>query len=366
VRVETVDSGRFRLRGDASASRGTWELMCDGEVVDGGELRDEPEFELDLGVGTEGERFVTFRFFLREPRWWAPAGHEVAWDQIPLPSPPRRDEIAGGDVPFVVDEATGKLAEVGGVQLDGPRLQLWRAPTDNDGLRLLPERRHGVLWRWLELGLDRLQERLETIDRSDDGVVEAVSHASGRERWDDVRHVRRYRSLASGELLVEHELAVGPDLRDLPRVGAVFVLPAGLERLEWYGLGPWESYPDRCASAIVGRFRSTVADQYVPYILPQEHGHHSDARWLTLTDERAFGLKVRGRPTIGFSASHYHPADLYAARHTCELEPRAETVLSLDHAQRGLGTASCGPDTAPRHRLTEPTYRFAYTLRSLG
>ena len=90
----------------------------------------------------------------------------------------------------------------------------------------------------------------------------------------------------------------------------------------------------------------------MPYILPQEHGHRSDVRTLSLTDGDGVGLDVDGRPTIGFTASHFTAADLYAARHTSDLEPRREVVLSLDHAQRGLGTASCGPDTAPRYRLT--------------
>ena len=85
----------------------------------------------------------------------------------------------------------------------------------------------------------------------------------------------------------------------------------------------------------------------MPYILPQEHGHRSDVRWLSLTDEAGFGLVVEGRPTIGFTASHFTADDLYGALHTSDLEPRAEVMLSLDHAQRGLGTASCGPDTAP-------------------
>ena len=70
-----------------------------------------------------------------------------------------------------------------------------------------------------------------------------------------------------------------------------------------------------------------------------------------------------GRPAIGFSASHFTAGDLFRARHTNELEPRAEVVLSLDHAQRGLGTASCGPDTGERYRLFEPVYEFAYVLR---
>jgi beta-galactosidase len=75
---------------------------------------------------------------------------------------------------------------------------------------------------------------------------------------------------------------------------------------------------------------------------------------------------VKGRPTIGFSASHFTAGDLYGARHTCDLEPRAEVVLSLDHAQRGLGTASCGPDTSRRHRLVARRYRFDYVLRVVG
>jgi len=151
-------------------------------------------------------------------------------------------------------------------------------------------------------------------------------------------------------------------LRDLPRVGVVLTLEPALEQLEWFGAGPWESYSDRAASAVVGCFRSTVSEQYVPYILPQEHGHRSDVRTLSLTDGEGFGLAVEGRPTLGFTASHFTADDLYTARHTCDLEPRAEVVLSLDHAQRGLGTASCGPDTAPQYRLVERVYRFAYVL----
>jgi beta-galactosidase len=109
-----------------------------------------------------------------------------------------------------------------------------------------------------------------------------------------------------------------------------------------------------------------VADQYVPYIAPQEHGHRGDVRWLSLTDRDGRGIKVTGMPLIGFSASHFAAADLTAARHTNELEPRAEVILNLDHAQRGLGTASCGPDTSPRYRLNAPAYRFSYVIQQLG
>jgi beta-galactosidase len=364
---------RFRIRNlhdfaSLARYRGAWELSIDGRIVRSGKLpplRVQPgesiEVELPLeGDQARGERFVTFRFFLRRATEWASAGHEIGWEQVRLPSPPRRRAraIARGSVP--IDPETGRLDV--SLVLDGPSLQLWRAPTDNDGLRLLPERRSGVLHRWLDLGLDRLDHRLDSL-RARGRAVEVVHRASGRGRWDDAVHRQTFSLLASGELLVENEVQLGPELRDLPRIGVVLVLRPGLEHLEWFGRGPWESYPDRLASTVVGRFRSTVDEQYVPYILPQEHGHRSDVRWLSLKDEKGGGLGIEACPRIGFSASHFTAADLFAARHTCDLEPRREVVLSLDHAQRGLGTASCGPDTSPRYRLLQPVYRFAYLLK---
>ncbi len=378
VRVERIAGPRFRISNrdfftSLDKLRGAWELTADGDVVKSGalpRLRIAPgeslEVELDLPPGG-GERFVTFRFFLRAATEWAPAGHEVAWQQLPVSSRARRRtarRVAGVTTSF--DRKTGVLSELAvdgrNVLVSGPRLQLWRAATDNDGLRLLPERESGVLGRWLELGLDRIEQRLESTRETKNGV-EVVQRASGRKRWDDARHTARYRLLDSGDLLVENEVRVAPELRDLPRVGVTLTVRPGLEQLEWFGRGPWENYSDRLASTVVGRYKSTVSDQYVPYILPQEHGHRGDTRWLSLTDETGSGLVVEGQPTIGFTASHFTPADLYAARHTSDLEPRAEVILSLDHAQRGLGTASCGPDTRPQYQLNERVYRFSYVLR---
>lgn len=377
VEVEPLDAGRgrFRVRSRQDFAglerfRGTWELSVDGEVVTKGKLPrlrgDAIDVTLELGSEVAGERFVTFRFQLRRATEWAPAGHEVAWQQLALPSRRRpRGATRRARFDFVIDRESGFLtalsAEGRNVVVAGPRLQLWRAATDNDGLRLLPERKSGVLWRWLELGLDRLEHRFDGVRETDRGI-EVVHRASGRGTWDDATHRQLYRRTPAG-LVVENEVMLGPELRDLPRVGVVLVLPSGLERLEWFGLGPWENYPDRLASAVVGHFASTVDEQYVPYILPQEHGHRCEVRRLSLTDGEGFGLEVVGRPTIGFSASHFTASDLYAARHTTDLEPRAEVVLSLDHAHRGLGTASCGPDTSPRYRLVAPVYRFAYVFR---
>jgi beta-galactosidase len=331
VGVERMGPGRYRItsRRDflgLDEFRGAWEAS-DGRRSALPALTGR---SLSVRVPERDAEWVTFRFHRRRATEWSSAGHEVAWEQIRLRTP-------------TPSRARGREARWEGfddLALEPPRLQLWRAATDNDGVKLLPSREGGPLRRWLELGLDR---------RIPDGVV----------------HRQSFRRLPDGGMLVENEIELPRDVRDVPRVGVLLKLRPGLERLEWEGLGPWENYPDRQASALFGSWRSTVSAEYVPYVMPQEHGHHGDVRRLAITDARGRGLEVLGRPTIGFTASHFTADDLWRARHTSDLQPRPETFLSLDHAQRGLGTASCGPDTAERHRLLESSYRFSYVLRRL-
>jgi beta-galactosidase len=115
----------------------------------------------------------------------------------------------------------------------------------------------------------------------------------------------------------------------------------------------------------VGLWHSTVAGQYVPYIMPQEHGHKCDVRRLALYDAQERGLRVAGRPTFEFSALHLSDADLFRALHTVDLVPRPEIFLNLDAAHRGLGTLSCGPDTLPGYPLPASDYRFTFSLFAL-
>jgi beta-galactosidase len=150
---------------------------------------------------------------------------------------------------------------------------------------------------------------------------------------------------------------------DLPRLGVVLGLKPGFEKLKWFGRGPFENYWDRKRAALVDLYESTVADQYVPYIMPQEHGNHTDVRWLSL-DNGKTGLLVTAQGGLEFTASHYTAHDLYAAHHTYDLKPRAEVILSLDWHQRGLGTASCGPDTLDRYKIGSGKYRFGYSIQA--
>jgi beta-galactosidase len=206
---------------------------------------------------------------------------------------------------------------------------------------------------------------VRVVDEADGPVVVIVQLASGREQWNDFEHRQRFRLDAAGVLSVENQVQLGNGISDVPRIGVTLVLSPELEALEWFGRGPWENYSDRKAGAMVGRYHSTVSDEYVPYILPQEHGNKCDVRWLALTNEAGHGVRVDGQPLFEFSASHLAAEDLYQARHTVDLTPRREVILNLDAGQRGLGTASCGPDTLPQYRLLADSYSFGYQLRAV-
>ncbi len=403
VRVEAVNArGHIRVINQRDFTSladlvGKWELTIDGECVQSGRLpplniapREALDVTLMLKTDQPGERFLNFRFYQRHVTEWAKAEHEVAWQQLALPSraskpigratiPVFAEEddhaivLQAGAIRAVFDKAIGTLIEFGAetnVIERGPGLNVWRAATDNDGIKLLQDREPSpTLTRWLELGLPHIThslQRVRLIRAKNQPTVEIVQRASGRGQWSDFLHTQRFTLLSSGDLLVENRVRPGKDIQDLPRVGVNLILVPGLTQLEWFGRGPWENYPDRKAAAMVGRYASTVAEQYVPYIMPQEHGHKTDVRWLTLANAQGAGLRVEGEPTIEFSASHYTDADLFAARHTTDLSPRPQVILNLDGAHRGLGTASCGPDTLAAYRLLERAYQFIYRLKILG
>ena len=109
-----------------------------------------------------------------------------------------------------------------------------------------------------------------------------------------------------------------------------------------------------------------MTDQHTPYIRPQESGGHADVRWLELRDASGRGFRIVLDRPRQVSASHFRPADLAAATHHGDLVPRPETIIHLDAAHRGIGTASCGPDTLPEYLVGPGTYRWSWTIEPLG
>jgi beta-galactosidase len=151
----------------------------------------------------------------------------------------------------------------------------------------------------------------------------------------------------------------------LPRLGLLMALPAELDQVKWFGLGPGEAYRDSRRAARVGRFRATVAELQTPYVFPQENGNRADVRWAQVTDDAGAGLRLTADPVAHISLHRWTAGDLDAARHPSELRPRDHLFINIDHAHNGLGTGSCGPGVLPDHRLNAGPATFSVTFEPL-
>jgi len=89
-------------------------------------------------------------------------------------------------------------------------------------------------------------------------------------------------------------------------------------------------------------------------------------RWVIFRDRKGRGLKITGRPVLDFSAHRNTPEEIEQARHLVDLVPRDDIVVILDHAQNGLGTASCGPGVLPHYRLAPAEFRFSMSMEALS
>ena len=102
----------------------------------------------------------------------------------------------------------------------------------------------------------------------------------------------------------------------------------------------------------------------MPYIRPQENGGHADVRWLELADDAGQTLRLSFDRPMQVSATHHRATALAAATHHEELVSADTTIVHIDVAHRGLGTASCGPDTLPAYLVGPGTYRWSWTVRA--
>ncbi|MFG2860908.1 glycoside hydrolase family 2 TIM barrel-domain containing protein [Streptomyces sioyaensis] len=324
--------------------------------------------------GDDGEALWTVTAVLDEDTAWAPAGHEVAWGQLPAgPRPaaswtalatPRRGE---GNVivlgPGTFDAATGTLGYLDGFRIGGPRLDVWRAPTDNDeAAPWQPGPRPATEWR--RIGLHRMRHRVDAVETGEDAVrvrTRIAPAGSPLALW-AVYHWTAQPDRLRLELSVEPE---GDWPVPLPRLGVRMLVCGSLGRAEWFGGGPGEGYPDTLAAARVGRWSMPVEELQTPYVRPQENGARPGVRWAELTRADGSGLRIEGDPDFFFSARRWSAEELTAARHTTDLRPGEDLWLHLDHAQHGIGSQSCGPGVLPQHRLEAAPARFSFMFASL-
>ena len=158
---------------------------------------------------------------------------------------------------------------------------------------------------------------------------------------------------------------------DLPRLGYTMDVPAEFSRFSYYGRGPQENYNDRESGAFVGIYSSSVAEQFVNYTKPQEMGNHEEVRWCALTDGRGAGvLFVAGDGVFSAQALPVKALDLLFAPNPFALDEKiagtTATTLNLAAGVRGLGGASCGPDTENRDKVFAKSTDFGFIIRPVA
>ena len=143
---------------------------------------------------------------------------------------------------------------------------------------------------------------------------------------------------ADGSIQLEQEVIPhGPMPDMLQKVGLQFQLPKSFNRVQYYGRGPFENYPDRKTGAKVGLYHSTADSMYVPYIIPQEYGNRSDVRWLKVHNDDDHGLLIEGNELLNFSLHKYTTDNLSRAMYTYQLEEARNTILNVDYEVSGVG-----------------------------
>ncbi|WP_084695616.1 glycoside hydrolase family 2 TIM barrel-domain containing protein [Microbacterium trichothecenolyticum] len=382
-----------------------WSVEADGEVAASGLLSVPvlapgdsvavpiPDAAATALASVTRDTVLTVGAALAADELWAPAGHVVAWGQgVAAPAAADADAEAGrpqtdrdtvravvspqprdvsrtaggirlGSATF--DATTGRLVRLGDLDLDGPVLDLYRAPTENDHGQGEINNIAGV---WRKTMLHRLLHRVDEIDVVD-GRLRASGRTAPRTHPHGVAWTMTWTPDGDGVVLDVDADFVGPWTdtpymhRDIlvPRLGLLFGLPGAAERVTWFGRGPGETYVDSFEASRIGRYSRSIDDLQVPYPVPQENGNHVQTRWLEVAAPGIPTLRVEGRPEFDFTARRWTSHDLDRAVKLHDLVDSGRVWLNIDHAQQGVGSASVGPALPEKYRI--PRERTSWSVR---
>ncbi|TCC42835.1 DUF4981 domain-containing protein [Kribbella capetownensis] len=316
------------------------------------------------------ERWLTIRAVLAADTAWAQAGHEVAFTQASItPSTPRVATSPAAKVTTTDGEVwvgpgrfcprTGRLTGLRGWEVEHVPLELWRAPTQHDA-RTWDATTRDRKARWASAGLHRLRYRTVSVEQDGDELVVVTMVGAAAT---DARVLTTYRWSSDGNRVTADVQVepLGEWTVPWARLGVTFGLPAGFERVTWFGLGPGQAYPDSRAAARVGRYTSTIDDFQVPYIYPQENGARADVRWAELSGT-AGKLSLTAEPHLALTLRRWTVADLADASHREDLKPTDQLWMTLDALQHGLGSPTSGAPILPPHDLRPQPHHFHFSL----
>ena len=397
--IKVYNENFFR---DLSAYYMEWQLLANGEVMQTGVVQDlnvapQQTATLKLNLNTEKicpckELLLNVTYKLKAAETLMPAGSTVAYDQLTIrPYTAKALELKNQKasnldivVPVIKDndhnylivegenfiiefnKHNGYLSryEADGMQLLNPGAQLtpnfWRAPTDNDyGAGL--QHRYAV-WKNPGLKLTSLKQSIEN--------EQAIVQAEYEMKAVKGKLFLTYVINNEGAVKVTQKMKAGKEekVSDMFRFGMQMQMPENFNEVEYYGRGPVENYADRNHSTLIGKYRQTVAEQFYPYIRPQETGTKTDLRWWRVLNISGNGLQFVGDAPFSASALNYSIESLDDGvqkdqRHSPEIAKAPFTNLCIDKVQMGLGCVnSWGTLPLEKYRVPYQDYEFSFIL----
>ena len=317
--------------------------------------------------------------------------HVVAYEQFKLPVPTRKPNVPNlgfekdtiqyqwngndlniiiGQTKIVFDRTQGCISTIEKdgkpVVVDGPRLNFWRPPTDNDHVD-----GHGELL-WRRIGLDNLTWTVYYFDvykSWDDAVYVNIQRTAHNKNMEKVLETLEYYMFKrTGDILIYYAAFPGKWVQSLPKFGVQMKVSDELVNTEWVGYAQ-ETYKDRQACDFLGHYEAPTDDLFHHYVYPQAAGNRMETRYVSMLNkerQRMFSATIPDwwldeRRNLQFSIYPYSDDNIGQAKHTDELRKENYYTLNIDYLQAGLGTATCGPGIADRD-LVETSRMMSFDL----
>lgn len=361
------------------------------------------KIRLPRKMDPQKDYYVNFSVVTRRGSVLVPRGYELASDQILLQKAAKAEVAACGEsasvsedgdrivmstslAEVVFDKAEGIITSyrVGGKDMFnadfGLRPNWWRAPNDND---------YGCWWPARTQDFKTSSKNLSCEAVPADSCIKVTYYLSSGNVEDVVYTLE-------GDVL-KVDMAFKAHLTrqraiEVPRIGFLMRLPASADAFSYYGRGPQENYWDRNTSAFVGLYNSSASAEFVPYVRPQECGHHTDCRWLNVgpmhveADRFEFTALRQSIDDLDSEESvrndyqwlNRKPGDerdiesarnnLRRQQHLSDIVDRDFVELSIDYRQTGIGGYDSWGATTEKERTlwSDRSYEFTFCISPSG
>jgi len=324
---------------------------------------------------------VTVSFHSKEAAQWAPKGFELCWDQLEMPWIVPTNEklvqhqtnslkvtdneqqliVSGVNFDYSFNKTDGQLYSMKymGTELlkQGAQLNVWRAPLANEqddwtvpAVNLFP-RTEGygrmVATAWYSIGLDKMKSKLESfrVEKKAENVIVSIRTIDliGNAGNAGFENEMIYTISPDGEISLQHTINPNGKMpMSLPRIGTKWVFDNQMQNVEWFGRGPQENYPDRKTGYRIGRYKTTVDEMFMPYLLPQDCGLRTDNKWVTLSNKDGIGIEFSADKSFNFNCYNYTTENLSKAKYTYQLIKSDGVTFNFDYLTTGVGCTAIG------------------------